>query len=351
MAPTAPLVEDVSIKELANSSDIKAIPSHFKFVVDPQGSISDSLPIVDFSLLLSDDADQRSQALKDLAKACEEWGFFVLINHGIPESLMKAIVDASLEFFDLPLEERRRYEPKSASDPIKAGAGTANGADHKVFLWRDFMKSYVHPILYCPDKPPHLRDIVAEYAEKCRFLLRKLLQGISENLELEAGSMDETLNLDSCYQLYATNFYPPCPQPDQTIGIPSHTDPGLLTFLIHNGVAGLQIQHNGEWFHATSPPNAILVNTADHLEIFSNGRYKSVKHRAVVNTEKVRISVVVASGPEPSVIVSPCEELVRRDGRALYGSMKFIEYVETQLSSRYDGKSNLECMKIQDNQE
>ncbi|XP_075477922.1 2-oxoglutarate-dependent dioxygenase 19-like isoform X2 [Primulina tabacum] len=347
MAPTVPLVHDLSIKDLANSSDIKTIPSQFNFVTDPKGLISESLPIVDFSLLVSDNADQRSQALSDLGKACEEWGFFVLINRGIPETLMKAIIETSSEFFDLPMDERRRYEAKSASDPIKAGAGTANGSNHKVFLWRDFMKSYVHPHFHCPDKPQHLRDVVSEYSEKSRWVLRKLLQGICENLELEAGSMDEAMNLDSCFQLYAANFYPPCPQPDLAIGIPPHTDHGLLTFLIHNGVAGLQIEHNGEWFHTNSPKNSILVNTADHLEIFSNGRYKSVKHRAVVNTEATRISVVLANGPAPDVIVSPSEELVKRDGRALYGPMKYIEYVETMLSNQYGGKGNLECLKIQ----
>ncbi|KZV52269.1 leucoanthocyanidin dioxygenase-like [Dorcoceras hygrometricum] len=346
MAPTAPLANGLYVKDLAQSPDLKSVPSEFTFANDSKGSNSDTLPVVDFSMLVSDNADQRSKALLDLAKACEDWGFFVLINHGIPETLMEAIIDASLEFFDLP-EDEKRYEAKSASDPVKSGTGTANAANHKILLWRDFVKSYVHPRFYCPDKPRRLRDIVSEYSERSRSVLRELLQGISENLELEAGSMDETLNLDSCFQLYAANFYPPCPEPDLTIGIPPHTDHGLLTFLIHNGVAGLQIQHKGEWFHTNSPKNSILVNTADHLEIFSNGRYKSVKHRAVVNTEATRISVVLANGPAPEVVVSPSVELVKRDGRALYGPMKYIEYVETMLSNRYDGKGNLECLKIQ----
>ncbi|XP_073121398.1 2-oxoglutarate-dependent dioxygenase 19-like [Henckelia pumila] len=348
MAPTAPLATDLCVKDLAQSSDLKSIPSQFTFINDSKGSESDSLPVVDFSMLVSEDADQRSKALLDLHKACGEWGFFVLINHGIPEALMKAIVDASLDFFDLPEEEKRRYEAKSASDPIKAGTGTTKSTtDQKVVLWRDFMKSYVHPDFHCPENPPHLRGIISEYAEKSRSVLRKLLQGVCENLELEEGSIDEAMNLDSCFQLYAANFYPPCPQPDLTIGIPPHTDHGLLTFLIHNGVAGLQIEHNGVWFNTNSPKNSILVNTADHLEIFSNGRYKSVKHRAVVNTEATRISVVIANGPAPDVIVSPSAELVKRDGRAAYGPMKYIEYVETMLSRRYDGAGNLEYLKIQ----
>ncbi|KAL3843780.1 hypothetical protein ACJIZ3_001183 [Penstemon smallii] len=155
-----------------------------------------------------------------------------LINHGI--------IDASLEFFerksDCTSQGARR-------NPIKSGTGSVlNVANQRIHLWRDYVKSYA----------------------------------ISENLGLEQGYIDNVLKLDSCFQLYAANYYPPCPEPDQAI------------------VAGLQIQHNGKWFNTNSPQNSILVNAADHLEIFSNGRYKSVKHRAVVNSEATRISVVNA---------------------------------------------------------
>lgn len=108
---------------------------------------------------------------------------------------------------------------------------------------------------------------MADYSQKTRSIYVKLMHAIGENLGFEEGFVDEALQLDSCFQLYAANYYPPCPEPDQAIGIPPHTDHGLLTFLIHNGVAGLQIKHNGEWFDTSSPHNAILVNTADHLEV------------------------------------------------------------------------------------
>ncbi|PIN04921.1 Iron/ascorbate family oxidoreductase [Handroanthus impetiginosus] len=348
--PSSNIITDNSfVKGLAESSTLQSIPSQFTFANDSRGSHSDSIPIIDFSLLTSPDPDQRAKLLQDLDKACREWGFFVLVNHGIPETLMKSIIDASLEYFELPEEDKLRYKAKSPSDPIKSGSGSViTTANHKIHLWRDFVKSYVHPEFHCPDKPQILRDIVYEFSEKYRSLLRKLLQAIGENLGLEEGYIDEALKLDSCFQLYAANFYPPCPQPDQAIGIPAHTDHGLLTFLIHNGVAGLQIQHDGEWFDTNSPQNSILVNTADHLEIFSNGRYKSVKHRAVVNSQATRISVVMANGAAPDAIVGPAGPLVDRDGRAFYRPMKFIEYVETMLSNTVDGKGNLECLKIQD---
>ncbi|KAL1561320.1 2-oxoglutarate-dependent dioxygenase 19-like [Salvia divinorum] len=337
------------VKALAENTTLKSIPSQFTLATDSKGSRSDSLPVIDFSLLASPDPDQRCRVLADLDSACREWGFFILVNHGIPDTLLKAIIETSLEFFELPEEEKRRYEAKSVSDPIKSGSGSViNTANQRIHLWRDFVKSYVHPEFNCPSEPRILRETLHEFSGKTRHVFRKLMHAIGENLGLEQGFVDEALKLDSCFQLYAANYYPPCPEPDQAIGIPSHTDHGLLTFLIHNGVAGLQIQHNGEWFDTFSLQNAILVNTADHLEILSNGRYKSVKHRAVVNTEATRISVVMANGAAPDAMVAPAAALVEQDGRPFYRPMKFIEYVETMLSNPLLGKCNLDCIKIQD---
>ncbi|KAK4401840.1 2-oxoglutarate-dependent dioxygenase 19 [Sesamum angolense] len=350
IAPVKPsnLAENSFVKALAESSTLNSVPSQFAYANDSRGSHSDSIPIVDFSHLVAGTPDQRAKVLRDLDKACREWGFFVLVNHGIPESLLKAIIEASLEYFELPEETSGGTRPRvrpTLSNPAVAASSIRPTTGFT--LWRDFVKSYVHPQFHCPEKPHKLRDVLAEFSEKTRSVARKLLQDIGENLGLEKGYVDEVLKLDSCFQLYAANYYPPCPQPDQAIGLPAHTDHGLLTFLIHNGVAGLQIQHNGEWFNTNSPQNSILVNTADHLEILSNGRYKSVRHRAVVNNEATRISVVMANGAAPDAVVEPAGALVEQDGRAYYHPMKFIEYVETMLSNRLQGKSNLDCIKIQ----
>ncbi|KAH6793427.1 hypothetical protein C2S52_003904 [Perilla frutescens var. hirtella] len=344
-----PFEFETTLKVIAESSTLKAVPSKFNFSNEPTAFTSESLPIIDFSALITSDPHQRSKALHDLTGACRDWGFFILVNHGIPESLMNATFTAIKQFLSLPDSEKKQYEAKSASDPIKCGNfNVANTSNQSFTLWRDYLKLYVHPEFHCPQQPQLLRDTLPEFAEKTRPVLRQLLQAIGENLGFEDGFIDETLKLDKCFQLYAANYYPPCPQPDQAIGIPAHTDHGLLTFLIHNGVAGLQIQHNGEWFDTNSPQNSILVNTGDHLEILSNGRYKSVRHRAVVNTEKMRISVVMANGAAPDAVVAPAPQFVEQDGRPKYRAMKFIEYVETMLSNRLLGKTNLDCIKIQE---
>lgn len=77
------------------------------------------------------------------------------------------------------------------------------------------------------------------------------------------------MNLDSGLQILVANLYPPCPQPELAMGMPPHSDHGLLTLLTQNGICGLQLLHNGKWVNVNAVPNSFLVNTGDHIEVSS----------------------------------------------------------------------------------
>ncbi|KAK2979706.1 hypothetical protein RJ640_002878, partial [Escallonia rubra] len=209
--------------------------------------------------------DQQSKAIQDLGKACEEWGFFLLVNHGVPETLIDKVFDASSQFFNLTEEEKREFEGKNAFDPIRCGTSFHNATTGKILLWRDYLKVIVHPEFHFPDKPQGFSELSLEYCEKTRKVARELLRGIRKSLGLEEADMDSALNLDSGFQLFAINLYPPCPQPELAIGLPPHTDHGLVTLLLQNGVQGLEVQHNGKWISVNALPNSFMVNTSDQL--------------------------------------------------------------------------------------
>lgn len=95
----------------------------------------------------------------------------------------------------------------------------------------------------------------------------ELIKGVGKSLGIEEGEMKEAMNLDMSLQQLAFNQYKPCPCLDDAIGLPPHTDPGLVTLLMQNGVEGLQVQRNGKWIVVDEIPNAFIVLVADQLEV------------------------------------------------------------------------------------
>lgn len=110
-----------------------------------------------------------------------------------------------------------------------------------------------------------LREVGVSYAQKTRSLFVELMAAIMETLGVEDAKMMEEFREGS--QLMVLNFFPPCPQPELTLGMPPHSDFGFLTVVLQDGVNGLQIQHQGRWATVNVAAGSLLVNVGDHLEV------------------------------------------------------------------------------------
>ena len=80
-------------------------------------SSSTELPVIDLAGV-KDDGKRRRAVVESIRQACLDWGFFQLVNHGVPVSLMKRMQQVAWEFFDLPLEEKQRYSVKTESQSL-----------------------------------------------------------------------------------------------------------------------------------------------------------------------------------------------------------------------------------------
>ncbi|EHA8589592.1 putative protein DMR6-LIKE OXYGENASE 2 [Cocos nucifera] len=154
--PRSPLPN--SVKELTNSASLRSVPHQYatrnpETTIDIESNIQGEIPTVDFSLLTEGTPEQRSQVVRHLGKACEEWGFFMVVNHGIPERLRGAMLDSMKEFFDQTEEEKGEYAGKHVMDPIRYGT-RFNSTVEDVRFWRDYLKVFVHPVFYSPAEPP-----------------------------------------------------------------------------------------------------------------------------------------------------------------------------------------------------
>ncbi|RRT33154.1 hypothetical protein B296_00046962 [Ensete ventricosum] len=191
-----------------------------------------------------------------------------------------------------------------------------------------------------------VREAVSAYCKEVRQLGFRLLGLISLSLGLEEDYMVKVLGEQE--QHMAINYYPKCPEPELTYGLQAHTDPNAITILLQEPkVPGLQVLKDGKWIAVNPQPNAFVINIGDQLQALSNGRYRSVCHRAVVNSDKDRMSVASFLCPCNSAVISPPEKLVGDGSPAIYRSYTYDEYYKKFWSRNLDDEHCLELFKSQ----
>ncbi|KAI5425716.1 probable 2-oxoglutarate-dependent dioxygenase SLC1 [Lathyrus oleraceus] len=350
------------VKNMYEKGYLHKVPKKYIFPASerPTTSMNDSnspkenlqLPIIDFAELIG---PNRPQVLRSLANACEQYGFFQLVNHSISDDITRCMIDVIGRFFDLPMEERSKYMTTDMRAAVRYGTSFSQTKD-SVFCWRDFLKLICHPlpdfVPHWPASPSDFQEVVATYAKETKQLFMAIMKAILESLGIMEDNQEEMTKekdnndnnnimkeLDNGSQMLVTNFYPPCPEPDLTLGMHPHSDYGFLTLLLQDEVEGLQIQFQDKWLTVQPIPNAFVVNIGDHLEIFSNGKYKSVLHRVLVNEVKSRISIASLHSLPFNCTVKPSPKLIDEENPKRYMDTdfgSFLAYVSTRETKKKD---------------
>ncbi|XP_061995496.1 protein DMR6-LIKE OXYGENASE 2-like [Rosa rugosa] len=313
-------------------------PEHDRPNLDQVIQSSDmSIPLID---LQDFDGSRRSEIIKQIGLACQDYGFFQVKNHGINEAVIDNLLAVAKEFFHLPESERMKVYSEDPYKTIRLST-SFNVRVEEVSCWRDYLRLHCHPledyIHEWPANPPSFREDVAEYCKKVRGLAVRLLQGISESLGLERDYINKALAKHG--QHMAINYYPPCPQPELTYGLPGHADPNVVTLLLQDDVGGLQVLKGGKWVAVKPITHTFIVNLGDQMQVLSNDRYKSILHRAVVNSDKERISIPTFYCPSYDAVIKPAPKLVDDDHPALYRSFTYGEFYGNFWDKGIDKKS------------
>ncbi|KAL2251669.1 protein DOWNY MILDEW RESISTANCE 6 [Sesamum indicum] len=300
-----------------------------------------NIPVIDLG------CKDRSLIVRQIGDACREYGFFQVINHGVSKAATDKILGVAHEFFGLPVEEKMKLYSDDPSRTTRLST-SFNVRKETVNNWRDYLRLHCYPLdKYVPEwpsTPSSFKDIVSNYCMKVRQLGFRLQEDISESLGLEKDCLKNILGEQG--QHMAMNYYPACPQPELTYGLPAHTDPNSLTILLQDlQVAGLQVLKDGRWLAIKPHPNAFVINIGDQIQALSNGKYKSVWHRAVVNADKPRLSVASFLCPSDAASISAPKALTDRGERSIYRDFTYAEYYKKFWSGNLDEGHCLELFK------
>ncbi|KAG6791787.1 hypothetical protein POTOM_000920 [Populus tomentosa] len=335
--------------ETLASSGIKSIPKEYIRPQEELNNIGDvfeevknnegpQVPTIDLMGIESEDTVVREKCREEIVNAAKEWGVMHLVNHGIPDDLIDRVRKAGQAFFDLPIEEKEKYANDQASGNVQGyGSKLANNASGQL-EWEDYFFHLIFPedkrdISIWPKTPSDYTKVTSEYARLLRSLASKILSALSLGLGLEEGRLEKEVGgMEELLLQMKINYYPRCPQPELALGVEAHTDISALTFILHNMVPGLQLFYEGKWVTAKCVPNSIIMHIGDTVEILSNGKYKSILHRGVVNKEKVRISwAVFCEPPKEKIILKPLEETVTEAEPPLFPPRTFAQHLAHKL--------------------
>ena len=302
------------------------------------------VPAIDFSSYNEDQQDSLLAIGNKLDSALSEIGFMSISNLGISVDLRKQVFAASREFF------RSDESLKSACAYVSAAENfgyqglceehldPGKPADIKeTFTMRNLLQ---HP---GDDKrwpSPEFRDLMISFYQACLEGAYKVQRVMASTLDVAPDFFVKHHNGEniSLRLLYYPASGVDQIAPDQ-LGAGAHTDYGLLTLLFQDNVGGLEVlDMDNQWQAVDCEDSAIVMNSGDLLERWTNGRYRSTLHRVKPKIgQRERFSVVMFVDPDSATSVSVLDSCTSESKPARYETITAGEHVQQRIQASHNG--------------
>ncbi|KAL8123071.1 jasmonate-induced oxygenase 2-like [Apium graveolens] len=313
----------------SDSSTVSPVP-----VIDI-GLVSSSATLTDICIL----------ELEKLRSALSSWGCFQAIGHGIPSSLLDEMRKVAKEFFKQPVAEKKKIA-KTVAEFEGYGADPAP-EEGQPLDWSDRIVLEVYPqdnknLNLWPEKPESFRDILEEYTMRIKMLAEVTSRVLAKSLNLHQDCFLDELG-DQATITARFNYYSCCQRPDLVLGLKPHSDVSAFTIVLQDE-PGLQIRKDDRWFTVPKNPDALVFILGDHMEIMTNGIFKSPVHRVLSNLQMERISIAMFYNPPADKEIGPRDDLVDEENPRLFKKVK--DYVTTYFQYYQRGQRAIHTAQV-----
>lgn len=312
------------------------------------------IPLVDFTNFVGGTAEGRRKTAARVYSACHEVGFMYVRGLGIPPELITRTFAQAKAFFELPPEaknsvawdgevsnrgyvgiERERLDAAKPGD-LKEAFNIGNDVPLAALEAAD--RALVQN--QWPQGEEYFRETNLEFFQACGRAANALCEAFAIALQLPEkffvghhDKQDYTLRL---------LHYPPiasAPKENQ-IRAGEHSDYGSMTLLFQDDAGGLEVRRaDGKWIEATPVADAIVVNTGDLMQRWTNHIFTSTVHRVRVPTDerqqRSRYSIAFFCQPNFDSEIACLETCQGPERPPLHPPVLSGEYLLSRLQATY----------------
>lgn len=315
------------------------------------------LPILDVGPYLAGAPGAQEQLAADVKLIQENLGFFAIVNHGIPQSLIDESFRQTARLFEVPMEEKLKhrvgfhhqgYLPpkssilKSVAIMEKIAVNTKKDTNAAWLFMRN--RTSEDPKVRAnvrhrglnqwPESLPEFKKTLFAYQTSMEKLALRLLPLYARALGLRADYFEGMFKAPEYYQRCAY-YHPEERMEEGQYALAPHSDGSFLTLLPMTPVPGLQVMTpTKEWLKVSYVKDALIVNTGQVLNRLSNDHFIATPHR-VVNPPTKRYALTFFFYPDDDANVAPIPECIAPGEQPKYDSRSFYDFFVPYLDDLY----------------
>lgn len=323
--------------------------------VSSDDGIVTEIPVLDMAPYMDDEPGALEGLAAQLCHAQENVGFYFIVNHGVPRALIDQAHEELRRFYALPQETK---------DGLRINANSVGyiAAKSTVYVTSTVNENTQPDLNEChlivreraPDHPaiksarrfhgpnqwppedalPGFRENMLAYYAAVEALGHKMLPLYALALDLPVDYF-EPFFTDPMWTT-RNAFYPGNPEAVKNqFGLSPHRDHSFITFLPLSDEPGLEIRtEDGRWLPAEQVEDAIIVNTGEFMNRWTNGRFIATPHR-VVPPRHDRYSIALFFNPTWDTVAAPLETCISADNPAQFEPMTIFDYLSWYVDRNY----------------